>query len=152
MIGVRVGDRGDATLLLVSPARRPGRGRIRTRARPSRLRAIAARKPRDETRPSGGEITKKNSSRAVTTHGCSTLHAERSSMKVYMFIYNTNQRNKNNKVHLGPITIYVHILQDLYNPPDYFGYYVKTAASPELHLTSRGLAMARRPSHTAVLL
>ena len=35
------------------------RTRIRTRARPSRLRAIAARKPRDETRPSGGEIAEK---------------------------------------------------------------------------------------------
>ena len=29
----------------------PRRGRTRTRARPSRLRAIAGRKPRDETRP-----------------------------------------------------------------------------------------------------
>ena len=28
----------------------------------------------------------------------------------------------------------------------------KTAATPELHLTSRGLAVAPRPSHTAVLL
>ena len=27
---------------------------------------------------------------------------------------------------------------------DYFGYYVKTAAFPELHLTSRGLAEAPR--------
>ena len=72
-------------------------------------------------------------------------------MKVYMFIYNTNQRNKNNKVHLGPITIYVHILQDLYNPPDYFGYYVKTTASPKLQVTSRGIAVAPRSSHTAGL-
>ena len=40
-------------------------------------------------------------------------------------IYNTNQKNKNCQVHLGPITTHVHILQDLYNPPDYFGYYVK---------------------------
>ena len=37
----------------------PRRGRTRTRARPSRLRAIAGRKPRDETRPSGGEIAEK---------------------------------------------------------------------------------------------
>ena len=44
---------------LASAARRPRRGRIRTRARPSRLRAIAARKLRDETRPSGGEIAEK---------------------------------------------------------------------------------------------
>ena len=38
---------------------RPRRGRTRTRARPSRLRAIAGRKPRDETRSSGGEIAEK---------------------------------------------------------------------------------------------
>ena len=40
-------------------------------------------------------------------------------------IYNTDQKNKNNQVHLGPLryTTYVHILYDLYNPPDYFGYY-----------------------------
>ena len=44
---------------LASAARHPRRGRIRTRATPSRLRAIAARKPRDETRPSGGEIAEK---------------------------------------------------------------------------------------------
>ena len=39
-------------------------------------------------------------------------------------------------------TYYQYSMKDLYNPPDYFGYYVKTAASPELHLASRGLAMA----------
>ena len=38
---------------------RPRRGQTRTRARPSRLRAIAGRKPRDETRSSGGEITER---------------------------------------------------------------------------------------------
>ena len=37
----------------------PRRGRTHTRARPSRLRAIAGRKPRDETRSSGGEIAEK---------------------------------------------------------------------------------------------
>ena len=37
----------------------PRRGRTRTRARPSRPRAIAGRKPRDETRPSGGEMAEK---------------------------------------------------------------------------------------------
>ena len=37
----------------------PRRGRTRTRARPSRPRAIAGRKPRDETRPSGGEMSEK---------------------------------------------------------------------------------------------
>ena len=37
----------------------PRRGRARTRARPSRPRAIAGRKPRDETRPSGGEMAEK---------------------------------------------------------------------------------------------
>ena len=46
-------------LLVVGYMRRLRRGRIRTRARPSRLRAIATRKPRDETRPSGGEFEEK---------------------------------------------------------------------------------------------
>ena len=50
----------------------------RTRARLSRLRAIAGRKPRDETRPSGGEMAE-NGSRA--------LSEQRASMKVYMLIY-----------------------------------------------------------------
>ena len=45
--------------LATSLALRPRRGRTRTRARPSRLRAIAGRKPRDETRPSGGEMAEK---------------------------------------------------------------------------------------------
>ena len=47
--------------LATSLALRDGRGEggPRTRARPSRLRAIAGRKPRDETRPSGGEIAEK---------------------------------------------------------------------------------------------
>ena len=44
---------------LASAARRPRRGRTHTRARPSRLRAIDERKPRDETRPRGGEIAEK---------------------------------------------------------------------------------------------
>ena len=56
----------------------PRRGRTRTRARPSRPRAIAGRKPRDETRPRCGEKPK-NGSRA--------LSEQRASMKVYMFIY-----------------------------------------------------------------
>ena len=34
--------------------------------------------------------------------------------------------NKNKQVHLGPNTTYIHILQDLCNPPDYFGQYVRT--------------------------
>ena len=38
---------------------RPRRGRTRTRARPSRLRTIAGRKPRDETSPTGGEMAEK---------------------------------------------------------------------------------------------
>ena len=44
--------------LATSLALRDGRGegRTRTPARPSRPRAIAGRKPPDETRPSGGEI------------------------------------------------------------------------------------------------
>ena len=46
--------RGLATSLALRV--RPRRGRTRTRARSSRLRAIAGRKPRDETRSSGGEI------------------------------------------------------------------------------------------------
>ena len=44
--------------LAISLALRDGRGEG-PRARPSRPRAIAARKPRDETRPSGGEIAEK---------------------------------------------------------------------------------------------
>ena len=32
--------------------------------------------------------------------------------------------------------------------PNYLGYYVKTASSPELHLTSRDLAVTPCPSHT----
>ena len=43
-----------ATSLALRDARGEG-----PRARPSRLRAIAARKPRDEKRPSGGEIAEK---------------------------------------------------------------------------------------------
>ena len=57
MIGAGVGDRGDAHLA-TSLALRDGRGEG-PRARASRLRALAARKPRDETRPSGGEIAEK---------------------------------------------------------------------------------------------
>ena len=59
---------------------RPRRGRTRTRARPSRLRAIAGRKPRDETRPSG-EIAKK---RLYGAEGAriGMLPAEPSSIKV----------------------------------------------------------------------
>ena len=53
---------------------------------------------------------------------------------------------------LAPFTTYVHISLDLYNPPDYFGYYVKTAAFAELHLSSRGLAVAPSLSHIAALL
>ena len=64
---------------------RPRRGRTRTRARPSRLRAIAGRKPRDETRSSGGEIAEKRLSGAECA-GIGMLPAERSSMKVYVFI------------------------------------------------------------------
>ena len=44
--------------------------------------------------------------------------------ETFRTIYNTNQKNKNYHVHLGLITT-VQILEDLYNPPDYFGYYVK---------------------------
>ena len=44
--------------LATSLALRDGRGEG-PRARASRLKALAARKPRDETRPSGGEITEK---------------------------------------------------------------------------------------------
>ena len=44
--------------LATSLALRDGRGEGPP-ARPSRLRAIAARKPRDETRPSGGDIAEK---------------------------------------------------------------------------------------------
>ena len=63
-----------------------GEGRTRTRARPSRLRAIAGRKPRDETRPSGGEIAEKRLYGAESA-GIEMLPAERSSMKVYMFFF-----------------------------------------------------------------
>ena len=49
----RVWETADRRDLATSLALRNGRGegRTRTRARPSRLRAIAGRKPRDETRP-----------------------------------------------------------------------------------------------------
>ena len=60
VIGARVGDRGETRPChLASAARRPRRGQTRKRARPSRLMAVAGRKPRDETRPGGGEIAEK---------------------------------------------------------------------------------------------
>ena len=60
VIGARVGDREETRPChIASAARRPRRGRTRTRARPSRLRAVAGRKIRDETRPSGGKIADK---------------------------------------------------------------------------------------------
>ena len=72
--------------LATSLALRDGRGegRTRTRARPSRLRAIAGRMPRDEMRPSGGEIAEKRLWGAKCA-GIEMLPAERSSMKVHMF-------------------------------------------------------------------
>ena len=49
--------RDPATSLALGDGR--GEGGTRTRARPSRARAIAGRKPRDETRRSGGKIAEK---------------------------------------------------------------------------------------------
>ena len=87
VIGACVGDRGETRLChLASAARRPLRGRTRTQARPSRPRAIAGRKPRYETRPSGGEITEK---RLYGAEGAriGMLPDERSNMKVYIYVY-----------------------------------------------------------------
>ena len=58
----------------------PARGHV-----PSQLRAIAGRKPRDETRPSGGEIAEKRLYGAECP-GIGMLPAERSSMKVYIYL------------------------------------------------------------------
>ena len=66
----------------------PARGHV-----PSRLRAIAGRKPRDETRPSGGEITEKRLYGAECA-GIGMLPAEHSSMKVYIYIYSHMYLNR----------------------------------------------------------
>ena len=57
----RVWETAERRDLATSLALRDGRGvgRTRTRARPSRLRAIVGRKHCDETTPSGGEIAEK---------------------------------------------------------------------------------------------
>ena len=62
----------------------PARGHV-----PSPLRAITGRKPRNETRPSGGEIAEKRLEGAECA-GIGMLPAERSSMKVYIFIPGTS--------------------------------------------------------------
>ena len=64
----------------------PARGHV-----PSPLRAITGRKPRNETRPSGGEIAEKRLEGAECA-GIGMLPAERSSMKVYIFTSAPNER------------------------------------------------------------